>query len=398
MTVGQIMTLARDLAHLTGSKQADVEVALQKGRFVAFAGVDQARVNAAKEQLRTMGAVAQIRPAEAPPELPRLEPDPDAAAGPGFGGPVASFSEADLGLDSSAFNTGPGVKPMELGLGPVGGGGGGGIGMVMGAEDARTNRYQPVPPGASMDPNASLSAEDMEELVAKLKRRGSDQAMDDLAFGLDASLGDPAVQTLDGMDGDVADAAESAAALEAQPVAVQRPTDPDAPLELDLDAPASLTPVGPEGAAVGRPAHLTEERVELPSPKFATPRAPANVLPPSASASMPRMPSGDMPLDRGLLFVDPVANALGCIAGVSLVCILLAIGVTRATTRDDVMKLEAEIEESYREPGDVKRGDLRAPSAVLEELDDKYGTARLQFLAILALGIPAGLGLGRIRR
>ena len=112
MTVGAIMTLSRDLAHLTGVKQADVELALQQGRFVVYPGLSQERVDAAAGQLRKMGAVVQVRPSDGGAPIQGAEPDPSSMqAARQYGGPVAHFADA---LDAQAFNTA--VNATTLGL------------------------------------------------------------------------------------------------------------------------------------------------------------------------------------------------------------------------------------------------------------------------------------------
>lgn len=408
MTVGAIRMLSRDLAHLTGVKQADVELAMQKGRFVVYPALSGARVDAATAQLRAMGAVVQVKPSASADVGPEIEPADERALGvDDFGGSVAHFSDADLGLDSGAFNTGAGAKVAGLAPPPLfnqqrvpGGAAPLGRFSVGGnAEEARTSRYEPVPH------NASLRHEDRSALGTGLHGVGpsEDDDMLALATGLDAaSLESPSVQTIDGMDGDVFDAAEKAAAEDARPDPTSVSTQPveDEELALDVSAPAGLTPVGPADGAVIRPQHLPEESLTLDrpaqssaamsSPSYATPRAPM---------SSPGMPVANMDLgERGLLFQDPVANTLALIAAACLVCVVVALGMTRATKREGVVGLEAEISESYRSPSDVQGGKQRAPATIQEELDDLYGSAKSQFLIVLALGIPVGLGLGRVRR
>ena len=245
----------------------------------------------------------------------------------------------------------------------------------------------------------------MSALVSELHSGGPSREDDMLALatGLDAAAFDsPSVQTIDGMDGDEFDAEEKAAVKEAAPdptpAAMQPAEEKD--LTLDVDAPAGLTPVGAPNAAVIRPQHPPEEGLKLDrssqssagmsSPTYAAVRAPM---------SSPGMSRANLDLgERGLLFEDPVANTLGLIAAACLVCVVVAFGLTRVTKRDSVTALEGEISESYRSPSDVAGGKQRAPSTIQEELDELYGSARLQFLMVLLLGIPAGLGLGRIRR
>lgn len=381
---------------------------MQKGRFVVYPALAGARVDAATEQLRGMGAVVQVKPSAPTQPGPNIEPDAGGALGSAeFGGPVAHFSDADLGIGSGAFNTGAGAKVPELAPPPLFDQRGAGAGSPGGrfspggtAEDARTSRYEPVPQ------NASLSHEDMSALVSELHSAGpaQDDDMLALATGLDAAaLESPSVQTIDGMDGDAFDAAEKEAAREAAPDPTPAPPPPgeEEDLTLDVDAPAGLTPVGPADGAVIRPQHPPEEGLQLDrpaaqssasmsSPTYAAPRAPM---------SSPGMPiSAVDPGERGLLFADAVANTLGLIAAACLVCVVVAFGLTRATKREAVVALETEISESYRSPSDVAADKQRAPATIQEELDELYSSARFQFLIVLILGVPVGLGLGRIRR
>ncbi len=373
---------------------------MQKGRFVVYPALAGERVEAATEQLRGMGAVVQVKASANAHATANIQPRAGAAPGADdFGGPVARFSDVDLGLDSGAFNTGAGAKVPELAPPPLfgqagaGQAAGGRFSPVGGAEEARTSRYEPVP-------------QDLSALATELETVGGPPSGDDmlaLATGLDAAaLDSPSVQTIDGMDGDAFDAAEKEAARAAapDPTPAAAPPEEEAELTLDVDPPAGLSPVGPADGAVIRPQHPPEEGLSLDrpaqssasmsSPSYAAPRAPM---------SSPGMPVAnvDRP-ERGLLLEDPVANTLGLIAAACLVCVVVAFGMTRATKREPVEGLETEISESYRSPSDVEAGKQRAPATIQEELDDLYGSARFQFLAVLILGIPIGLGLGRIRR
>jgi len=371
---------------------------MQKGRFVVYPALAGGRVDAATEQLRGMGAVVQVKPSAQAHAAAKIEPHAGGSlAVDDFDGPVAHFSDADLGLGSGAFNTGAGAKVPELAPPPLfnqrgAGGDRDGRFSVGGAEDARTSRYEPVP-------------QDLSALANELQSVGGPPSGDDmlaLATGLDAAaLDSPSIQTIDGMDGDVFDAAEKEAARVAAPDPTpQPPPGEEEDLSLDVDPPAGLTPVGPADGAVIRPQHPPEEGLtldrpaqssaSLSSPTYAAPRAPM---------SSPGMPvAHEHRQERGLLFEDPVANTLGLIAAACLVCVVLAFGLTRATKREAVVALEDEISESYRSPSDVEAGKQRAPATIQEELDDLYGSASFQFLIVLILGIPVGLGLGRIRR
>ena len=387
------MTLSRDLAHLTGVKQADVELALQQGRFVVYAGLAHERVQAATEQLRSIGAVVQVRAAAREVQLEALEPDSRLEPGPQYGGPVAHFGDVDRALRDGAFNTAPGARQVE----PPPGYNQQGIGRVI-DEDSRTSRYQPV---------------ESEPLPVV-------DEMEALASGLDAAAFDaPAVTTIDGMDGAAFDAEEEAARKKDVPqpesTSVPAPGEPEPELSLDVDAPAGLTPVGSATAAVGIATNPPEESLRLVDtppttgrPAVAKPRGPSPFVPPPPAAAhapppsqshMMRSPSG--PADgekQGLLFPDEVANVLGCIALASVLGVLVAFAATRSK-HAAVMELEDEISESYRSPGDVERGKMRAPDAIQADLDEVYGAARFRFvLVLLALGVPGGLGLSRIRR
>lgn len=412
MTVGAIMALSRDLAHLTGVKQADVELALQQGRFVVYPGLDGGRVNAAADQLRTLGAVVQIKPAEAV-SGGQLEPDLERPQANRFDGAVAHFSDADLGIGSSAFNTGAGFpNPPSYNEG---------IGRVLATdENARTSRYEPVPSAArpSSDAQHSLTDDDMRSLVLGLAPPGSspspglpspssDAGMEALAAGLDAAALDaPEIQTIDGMDGAAFDAAEEAAKKEAAPEPAAPPPESaeEESLSLDVGGSSSSLPVPQPAGHHGGPA--PEQALQLDRPHQSATALPQPQMTSAAysgthamgsSTAMPR-PNLDLDEERGLLFADYIANTLGMIAVCSLVCIVVAFAVTRATKRDPMVALEEELAESYRNPLDVELGKMRAPAELEEELETLYGSASRQFMLIFGLGVPLGLGLGRIRR
>ena len=403
MTVGAVMTLSRDLAHLTGVKQADVELALQKGRFIVYPRLPSERVDAAAEQLRTMGAVVQIKPAEdtgpidLEPDFDRIPPRPSSE----FGGPVAHFSDSDLGLDSGAFNTGAGLAAAGSSYNE-------GIGRVLPSEDARTSRYQPVPRSPSSQ--MSLTDEDMRALVLGLetaKPQAPADEMQALADGLDAAAFDaPEIQTIDGMDGAAFDAAEEAAQKEAVSAGTAPPPPSGPEEELSLDVPAAPSGPPPEQSLqLDRPhqssTSLSSSSMSQSSMSQAGMSQPAMSHPAySGARAIPRPQMRDMevPGDRGLLFEDSVANILGLVAVCSLLTMVLAFGITNATKRSEVTDLEEELSESYRNPLDVEFGDRRAPAQIEEELQKVYDSGRTRFLLVFALGIPLGLGLGRIRR
>ncbi len=398
MTVGAIMSLSRDLAHLTGVKQADVELALQQGRFVVYPGLDGDRVQAAADQLRTMGAVVQIKAAE-PVSEDELEPDLEQPRIGRFDGAVAHFSDADLGLDSGAFNTGPGFSYPA--------GESEGIGQVLPSdESAPTARYEPVPQyGVS-----AARALDLSPLTPRFKTGQESLTADEmraLAAGLDAAAFDvPAIQTIDGMDGAEFDAAEEAAKKEAAPAPVSPSPEFGEEDSLSLDVGGARSsgsgasiPVQHGGPAPEQSLQLDRphQSASLPQPQMTS--AAYSGTHAMGSSTMMRSPNGDL-LDeeRGLLFADSVANTLGLIAACSLLCIVAAFAITRATKREPIIALERELAESYRSPLDVELGKMRAPPELEEELEKLYSSASFQFMLVLALGIPIGLGLGRIRR
>jgi hypothetical protein len=406
------MALSRDLAHLTGGKQADVELALQQGRFVVYPGLDGGRVNAAADQLRTLGAVVQIKPAEAV-SGGQLEPDLERPQANRFDGAVAHFSDADLGLGSGAFNTGAGFpNPSSYNEG---------IGRVLPTDEAaRTARYEPVPqqqqqrgavpipppPRAHIEPVVPPAKSSRESLTG--------DEMQALAAGLDAAAFDaPEIQTIDGMDGAEFDAAEEAAKKEAAPapVAPPPPSDEEESLTLDVGGAGGGAPSAEGALPVPQPAGhhsgpAPEQALQLDRPHQSAAALPQPQMTSAAysgthamgsSTAMPR-PNLDLDEERGLLFADSIANTLGMIAVCSLVCIVVAFAVTRATKRDPMVALEEELAESYRNPLDVELGKMRAPAELEEELETLYGSASRQFMLIFGLGVPLGLGLGRIRR
>lgn len=397
MTVGAIMSLSRDLAHLTGVKQADVELALQQGRFVVYPGLDGGRVQAAADQLRTMGAVVQIKAAE-PVSGDQIEPDLEQPRIGRFDGAVAHFSDADLGLGSGAFNTGPGL--------PNPAGDSGGIGQVLPTDEAaRTARYEPVPQqqGGAVPPPPQAHIEPHKSSRESL----TGDEMRALADGLDAAAFDaPEIQTIDGMDGAEFDAAEEAAKKEAAPAPVAPPPESGEEESLSLDvggagSPAAEAPIpvpqhgGPapeQSLQLDRP----HQSASLPAPQMTS--AGYSGTHAMGSSTMMRSPNVDLDEERGLLFADSVANTLGLIAACSLLCIVVAFAITRATKREPIIALEDELAESYRSPLDVELGKMRAPAELEEELEKLYSSAHFQFMLVFSLGIPIGLGLGRIRR
>ncbi|MCR9166102.1 MAG: hypothetical protein ACE37F_17315 [Nannocystaceae bacterium] len=384
MTVGAVMALSRDLAHLSGVKQADVELALQQGRFVVYAGLESVRVEAATAQLRAMGAVVHVRPAERV-SGDMLEPDLEQPRVGRFDGAVAHFSDGDLGLGSGAFNTGAGFAPDDDG-----------IGRVL-PDDPASGAPGPPPPHAQMEPRTPSDSFAGDEMQA-------------LAAGLDAAAFDaPEIQTIDGMDGAAFDAAEEAAKKEAAPAPVAPPPPSGEEASLALDVGGAGTGAPQAEAAPGLPQHggpgpgqsLQLDRPHqsasaLPQPQM-TSAAYSGSYSGGSSTSIPR-PSLELDEERGLLFADSIANTLGLIAACSLLCLFVAFGITRATKREPVVALEDELAESYRSPLDVELGKMRAPAELEEELETLYSSARFQFLLVLSLGIPIGLGLGRIRR
>ena len=397
MTVGAIMALSRDLAHLTGVKQADVELALQQGRFVVYPSLDGGRVQAAADQLRTLGAVVQIKAAQ-PVSGDQLEPDLEQPRAGRFDGAVAHFSDADLGLGSGAFNTGAGFpNPSSYNEG---------IGRVLPTDEARTNRYEPVPqenaPALQLSPVTPRSRTGQESL--------SGDEMRALAAGLDAAAFDaPEIQTIDGMDGAEFDAAEEAAKKEAAPDPVAPPPESGEEASLSLDvggagggalAGGASLPVAPHGGPapeqslqLDRP---HQSAAALPQPQMTS--AGYSGTHAMGSSTMMRSPNVELDEERGLLFADSVANTLGLIAACSLLCIVVAFAITRATKREPIIALEDELAESYRSPLDVELGKMRAPAELEEELEKLYSSADFQFMLVFSLGIPIGLGLGRIRR
>lgn len=391
MTVGAIMSLSRDLAHLTGVKQADVELALQQGRFVVYPGLDGGRVQAAADQLRTMGAVVQIK-AAAPVSGDQIEPDLEQPRIGRFDGAVAHFSDADLGLGSGAFNTGGGF--------PNPAGDGGGIGQVLPTDEAApTARYEPVPQQGAAVPLPQVHESSRESLTGDEMRA--------LADGLDAAAFDaPEIQTIDGMDGAEFDAAEEAAKKEAAPAPVAPPPESGEDESLSLDvggagssaseasipAPQHGGPAPEQSLQLDRP----HQSASLPQPQMTS--AGYSGTHAMGSSTMMRSPNVELDEERGLLFADSVANTLGLIAACSLLCIVVAFAITRATKREPIIALEDELAESYRSPLDVELGKMRAPADLEEELEKLYSSAHFQFMLVFSLGLPIGLGLGRIRR
>lgn len=389
------MTLSRDLAHLVGVAQADVELALHHGRFVVYRAIDPDQVESATTQLRSMGAVVQVKPSTESVEMPTIEPDDEAgpAGDPSrYQGPVAHFADGGVGVAHHMTQPGgrptPGIMPPpDFGVG----------GQPNGAATNVRAAPQPVPvPAAAPQPNYAPPPQ-----APASPSPAPDDGMMAMVAQLEAASGDgPSVMTLDGLDNqaveqeeEAREAAESAAdaaiARELQPNAVQEaPVDPDAPLALDLEAtkprsaPVSAGPGPMAPAAAIQPAPMASASQSAPA--YAAPRAPLNT-------------GGSMREPRGIFLGDEIANYLAGVAAASVLCLLVAFAVTRASKRESIVTLEDEISESYRLPLKVEKGDVRAPDKIQAELDELYGSARVQFMLILLLGVPIGLGVGRIR-
>ncbi len=399
MSVGAVMSLSRDLAHLVGVAQADVELALHHGRFVVYRAIDPDQVESATTQLRSMGAVVQVKPSTESLDMPAIEPDDE--AGPlgdpsRYQGPVAHFADGGVGVAHHMTQPGgrptPGIMPPpDFGVSrQPDPGTHTNFGPVPGLASA-SPRHAPVPmPAAGPVPSYAPPV----QAPAAAPEGGMMAMVEQLEA---ASDGGPSVMTLDGLDSAAVEeeeeareaaeaAADAAVAREVQPDAVQAPPiDPDAPLSLDLGAtrprPAPA-PAAPMTAAPMQPAPMASAAQSAPT--YAAPRA-------------PMCNQGAVREPRGLFLGDEITNYLAGVAAASLLCLLVAFAVTRSSKRDAIVALEDEISESYRLPLKVEKGDVRAPSEIQGELDDLYGSARTQFMLILVLGVPIGLGIGRIR-
>lgn len=88
----------------------------------------------------------------------------------------------------------------------------------------------------------------------------------------------------------------------------------------------------------------------------------------------------------------------GLAVGLAL-SLLVAIQWQRGVDAETVKPLEAELQTALSAPSRVEAGEVRAPHAVEEALDEAYGSLRHSFLLKwLAIGLPIGFALSRIRR
>jgi hypothetical protein len=171
--------------------------------------------------------------------------------------------------------------------------------------------------------------------------------------------------------------APAAASLAASSSAQRRAPAGDR-LALDFDAPRDPPPRAPVSAA--------SPRVEAPlTVRNTGPRAP--------------VPASLRPEGQAIFSADPLANYLFGIAVGLAIGMAIAFMAVRMSVRADVLALEQELAEAVTQPLQVEIGQLRDPEEIALELDAKYGRSRLYFvLTMLLVGVPTGLGLGRIRR
>jgi hypothetical protein len=99
-----------------------------------------------------------------------------------------------------------------------------------------------------------------------------------------------------------------------------------------------------------------------------------------------------------LLSRDAVANyVFGVAVGLGLGLVIAFVAV-RVWHRPDVLALEQELAESHAKPIEVASGQRRVPTDVERDLDARYGDSRVFFLlAMVLVGVPVGLGIGRVR-
>lgn len=165
---------------------------------------------------------------------------------------------------------------------------------------------------------------------------------------------------------------------------------PDAEAELQLDLGSGTSRAGRPGFA----AAASSGSMSMGAASSASSMA-AAAVPAGHSAAYHPAPE----LEKGrLLGRDPVtAMLLGLSIG-GVIALVVAYASVRGSVRDELIELETELSESYTKPIDVEMGELRPPSAIEEDLEDRYAASRRRFLFIfLATGALVGIVLGRLR-
>lgn len=455
---GHEPSIATELAARCRLPVANVKVALNQGELLVHRGVEGQLAQRLQAQLRDLGANAVARPSEESLESLVIEADPEDVPeliSAQFDAPESRFDlpEPPLTRDSpispppdfggrSPAASAPAVQrpPLDPSR-PQGRGASRPERPFATPEDARTQRFASVPSGGRRP--AAKEIEDLDAPTQRYEpvptqRRGlrprphdprveppveaeptprasqsaAGNALDDLVGTLEAAAasgGSFGVVTLDGIDH--ADAPErpkpsstssSAPEERAQLVeeegvsvpqskAARQGPAPESSLQLErMGTPVAGAPAGPSasGSGMARPsASMAGASTSGFRPQYAG----------TSGGYAQAPPLGDLDGPRNLFVSDTVTNYL---VGVTLGLIVgLVVGLaTRGSFREGIQQREDELASSFIRPLEVAAGDLRAPQAILSELDELYSEAQRGFLLRMFLvGIPLGLGVGRIR-
>lgn len=100
-----------------------------------------------------------------------------------------------------------------------------------------------------------------------------------------------------------------------------------------------------------------------------------------------------------LMGPEPVsATIFGLAAGLA-VGMFAAVWLQKGAEQESIVGWEAEMQQALAAPGDVEAGKVRAPSSIESDLEEAYGEIRRTFLLQwLAIGVPIGVVLGRLKR
>ncbi|MCA9656087.1 MAG: hypothetical protein H6712_24135 [Myxococcales bacterium] len=169
------------------------------------------------------------------------------------------------------------------------------------------------------------------------------------------------------------------------------PGDPGAAIELDFEAVGLSKP--PRGSML----HAAPPPIQGPGSSGSTMprRTRAGNIGGTGQSAAGRERGGGGLLEA--LRGDAVAITLLALGGSLIVSLIIAMQIQRSSARDTLPPLEEELAASLAAPAAVEAGQLRAPSAVEDEIDAALDGMERSFLIWwLALGVPVGLVLSRL--